>query len=267
MLRPRTLRTVGALAVCLALAVCAVVVAGDRDARAAAVRASVPTGSPDAGRSLFSSLGCGSCHALDPAATVPTTGPALTRPTLEGRARDARKAVGPFIAESIVSPPADPSPGWVSSVMPFYAELRPRQLDDLVSFLLGEPYSGSGPAGAPLPADPVKACTARTSCRATVARWTRVVRLPKAVVPGAKVLAVAGCLSCHTYAGSGTVGAAPDLTRQGLKQRRSVSSLARWVGCARCIDSGVEMPSFAALGQANLRRVAELLAASKGARG
>lgn len=265
MLWPRTARLALALVACLGLAGAAPSLRDGRGAQAAGSRAAAVKGSPDAGRSLFASLGCGGCHALDPAATVPTTGPALTRPTLEARARDVRKAVGPFIAESIVSPPANASPGWVSSVMPFYAELRPRQLDDLVSFLLDEPYSGSGPAGTPLPADPVKACTARPSCRATVARWTRVARLPKTVVPGAKVLAVAGCLSCHTYAGSGTVGAAPDLTRQGLK-RRSVPSLTRWVGCARCVDSGVEMPSFGALGQANLRRVAELLAASKGGR-
>lgn len=235
-----------------------------RSAPSSVTSSSAAAGSPAAGQSLFLSLGCRGCHAVEPGATTPTTGPVLNAEALAARAREVGKQVGPFVAESIVAPPADPAPGWVSSVMRSYAELRPRQLDDLVSYLLGTPYAGSGPAGVPLPANPVGACTARTACRATVARWTRKSRLPAPAVPGAKIVAVSGCLSCHSYAGDG-VGSASDLTRQGLRGRSSAWTI-RWLKCASCVDASVRMPSFAALGAGNLNAVTTFLAASKGRR-
>lgn len=224
--------------------------------------ASLPAGSPAAGRTLFVSKGCGGCHALTAGATFPTTGPPLTADGLAERARSLGRPLGPFVAEAIVSPDADIAPGYVSGVMRPFKELTRTQLDDLVSFLLGAPYT-SPPTK--LPANPVGACTARPSCRVTVARWVKVAHLPATAVPGAKIVASVGCLSCHRYLGTGVRGPGPDLTREGLRGR-SAAELLRRLRCPSCVRKGSVMPSFAALGDANLRSVVTFLRASRGAK-
>lgn len=219
-------------------------------------------GSPSAGRAVFLQLGCGGCHALAADATFPTTGPPLTPEGLAERARSVGKPLGAFVAEAIVSPDADIAPGYVSGVMRPFKGLTRTQLDDLVSFLIGAPYTSPPPK---LPANPVAACTARPSCRATVARWVKVAHLPATAVPGAKIVASVGCLSCHRYLGTGVRGPGPDLTREGLRGR-SAAELLRRLRCPACVRKGSVMPSFAALGDANLRSVVTFLRASRGAK-
>jgi len=255
----RTLLGIGVLAAC---AGGWSVLLGVSPASPAGVATAAPAGSPAAGRGVFLSFGCGGCHALTAGATYPTTGPPLPREALVERASALGRPLGPFVAEAIVAPDADIAPGYVSGVMRSFKELTRKQLDDLVSFLIGKPYTSPPPR---FPADPVAACSARSSCRATVARWTRMAQLPSAAVPGAKIAVVVGCLSCHAYADSGARGPGPDLTRQGLR-KRSTAALLRRLRCPSCVRKGSVMPSFAALGDANLQSVVAFLRASRGAR-
>jgi hypothetical protein len=168
------------------------------------------------------------------------------------------------VAESILVPNAFTSPGYVSGLMRPFAGLSKMQLDDLVSFLIGSSYTSPAAGPIKLPARPVASCKADSACRATVARWAKAERLPATVLDGARIAAVAGCLSCHRYAGSGTrSGSAPELTRIGLR-KLSADALVKRLRCPTCLVEGSVMPSYAALGSSNLRQVAEFLRASKG---
>ena len=83
-------------------------------------------------------------------------------------------------------------------------------------------------------------------------------------VAGAKLFAVAGCLNCHTYLGDGghNLGA-PDLTAEGSKNKGVAFQIAH-LKCPACVNPGSPMPSFAGLGDANLKEIAAFLEASKG---
>jgi mono/diheme cytochrome c family protein len=86
----------------------------------------------------------------------------------------------------------------------------------------------------------------------------------KAAVAGANLFAVAGCLNCHTYLGEGGTNlGAPDLSAEGAKNK-GVNFQVEHLKCPSCVNSGSPMPSFAALGEARLRSLAEFLEASKG---
>jgi mono/diheme cytochrome c family protein len=89
-----------------------------------------PPGSPAAGRAVFTSAGCGACHTFAPAGTSGSVGPDLDE-ALQGK--DAE-----FIRQSIVDPNAEITEGFSAGVMPqnFGQELSPKQLDDLVAFLM-----------------------------------------------------------------------------------------------------------------------------------
>ena len=86
---------------------------------------------------------------------------------------------------------------------------------------------------------------------------------PQAVA-GAKLFAVAGCLNCHTYLGSGghNLGA-PELTAEGAKNKGIAFEIAH-LKCPACVNAGSPMPSFAGLGDARLKSLATFLEASKG---
>jgi len=88
-----------------------------------------PSGSPEAGRAVFSAQGCGNCHTFPPAGSSGTIGPNLAE-ALSGR--DAA-----FIRTSIVDPNAEIASGYSAGVMPdtYEEQLSPKQLSDLVSFL------------------------------------------------------------------------------------------------------------------------------------
>jgi mono/diheme cytochrome c family protein len=225
------------------------------------------TGSPERGRVVFSGPGgCSGCHSVSPDPSQPSTGPQLTLANLQAHAADAGKPLGAYVVESILVPGAYAVPGYVSGMMQPPRGLTALQIEDLVSYLIGKPWTS--PSGVPLklPAKPIAACDAKAACRATVARWAKAEQLPAAALAGAKITAISGCLSCHRYAGSGVrSGSAPDLTRVGLTKTTAAAHVKR-LRCPTCVRADSVMPSYAALGDANLRRIAEFLRASRGIR-
>jgi mono/diheme cytochrome c family protein len=85
-------------------------------------------GDPQAGREVFASQGCGSCHAFSAAGTNASTGPDLDE-SLEGDDPE-------HIRESIVDPRAELESGFPPIMPTDYGEkLSPTQLEDLVAFL------------------------------------------------------------------------------------------------------------------------------------
>ncbi len=99
---------------------------------------------------------------------------------------------------------------------------------------------------------------------AAVPTWTKKQNLPANAVPGAKLFAQSGCLTCHTYLGTGSSNlGAPNLSAEGAKGR-GVDFQIRHLKCPSCVTPGSPMPPFASLGDANIRRIALFLEASKG---
>jgi len=86
-------------------------------------------GDPAAGKTLFTSQGCGACHAFAAAGTNATVGPNLDE-ALQGK--DAA-----FIRESIIDPNAEITQGYQPGIMPgdFGQKLSAKQIADLVAFL------------------------------------------------------------------------------------------------------------------------------------
>jgi menaquinol-cytochrome c reductase cytochrome b/c subunit len=83
-------------------------------------------------------------------------------------------------------------------------------------------------------------------------------------IAGAKLFAVSGCLNCHTYLGTGGgFAGAPNLSAEGAKHR-GITFQINHLKCPACVNSGSPMPSFAGLGNANLRKLATFLEASTG---
>ena len=89
-------------------------------------------GSPGAGKEVFTSAGCGACHAFRAAGTSGATGPNLDE-SLEGKDAD-------YVRESIVDPNEEITEGFSEGIMPdtFDEQLSEKQLDDLVAFLTRE---------------------------------------------------------------------------------------------------------------------------------
>jgi menaquinol-cytochrome c reductase cytochrome b/c subunit len=86
----------------------------------------------------------------------------------------------------------------------------------------------------------------------------------KDAVAGANLFAESACTSCHTYLGTGSTNlGAPDLSAEGAKGR-GIQFQIDHLKCPSCVNAGSPMPSFAALGEANLRKLATFLEASKG---
>jgi cbb3-type cytochrome oxidase cytochrome c subunit len=80
---------------------------------------------------------------------------------------------------------------------------------------------------------------------------------------GARLFAETGCTNCHMYLGKGSTNlGAPDLSAEGTKNH-SVSYLVAKLRCPSCVTPASSMPGFAALGTANLRKIAVFLEASK----
>jgi mono/diheme cytochrome c family protein len=225
------------------------------------------TGSPERGKAVyFGPGGCSNCHAVSADPSEPSTGPQLTLESMRAHAAGAGKPLADYVAESVLVPGAYATPGYTRGIMQPPRGLTALQIEDLVSYLLGRPWTSPAAGGLKLPAKPVAACLAKASCRATVARWAKAEQLPASVLDGARIAAVSGCLSCHRYAGSGvTSGSAPDLTRAGLKAS-SVTAIVKRLRCPACVQKGSAMPAYSAYGDANLRRVAEFLRASHGVR-
>jgi mono/diheme cytochrome c family protein len=81
---------------------------------------------------------------------------------------------------------------------------------------------------------------------------------------GANLFAESGCVSCHTYLGTGSSAlGAPDLSDEGSKNK-GVQFQIDHLECPSCVNSGSPMPAFKDLGEDNLRKLAVFLEASKG---
>jgi menaquinol-cytochrome c reductase cytochrome b/c subunit len=86
---------------------------------------------------------------------------------------------------------------------------------------------------------------------------------PQAVA-GAKIFAQAGCANCHTYLGAGSSNlGAPDLSSIANKHL-GIATQIKHLKDPSSVTPGSPMPSFASLGDANLRKLAVFLEASKG---
>jgi mono/diheme cytochrome c family protein len=88
-----------------------------------------PSGSVQAGRTVFQVNGCGGCHTFAAAQTTGTTGPSLDE-SLAGKDAD-------YVRRAIVDPNADVAEGYSPGVMPqtYEQQLSAKQIDDLVAFL------------------------------------------------------------------------------------------------------------------------------------
>jgi menaquinol-cytochrome c reductase cytochrome b/c subunit len=97
-----------------------------------------------------------------------------------------------------------------------------------------------------------------------VPTWVEKNNLPPEAVAGAKLFAQSGCLTCHTYLGSGSSNlGAPDLSEIGNKGL-GIDTQIQHLKDPRSVTPGSAMPSFAQLGDENLRKLAIFLEASKG---
>ena len=113
-----------------------------------------------------------------------------------------------------------------------------------------------------------KGATARESLGsenlAAVDSWVKKEGLPANAIPGAKLFAVSGCQTCHTYLGTGSSNlGAPDLSKEGAKGK-GLQFQINHLKCPSCVNPGSPMPPFASLGDDNIRKIAIFLEASKG---
>ena len=85
-------------------------------------------------------------------------------------------------------------------------------------------------------------------------------------VAGARVFAQSGCLTCHTYLGTGSRNlGAPDLTAIGRESPHTEAGFASYVADPAKYGNEV-MPSFDKLGRTKLLQLGAFLRASKGRR-
>ena len=113
-----------------------------------------------------------------------------------------------------------------------------------------------------------KGATAKESLASEIEQavpsWVKKQGLPANAVPGAKLFAQSGCLTCHTYLGTGSSNlGAPDLSAEGAKNQ-GLQFQINHLKCPSCVHPGSPMPPFASLGDDNIRKLAIFLEASKG---
>jgi mono/diheme cytochrome c family protein len=90
-------------------------------------------GDAAAGKQVYASNGCGSCHTFGPAGSSGTTGPDLDE--LSDLAENANQPVADFTRTSITSPNEYVEEGFPEGVMPAYDQLSDEELNNLVAFL------------------------------------------------------------------------------------------------------------------------------------
>ena len=220
--------------------------------------ASGVAGDPTHGAAVWLDAGCGTCHAFARAGSSGQPGsdaPNLDRWLLPDAAR-AHLPVDLFVYRRV---------GYGGRGMPaFGTTLSPQDLEDVVSFVAGTSFAA--PAGdtsplAPLPPPPRLV----TASARTVASWTTVERLTGKAERGAALFAKVGCLSCHTYLGSGSrARGAADLTRIG-----AAGGTAAWFQrylAQPYVFGNTLMPTYADLAADRLASLAAFLAASRGRR-
>jgi mono/diheme cytochrome c family protein len=215
-------------------------------------------GDPARGGLVWTSNACGSCHAFSRAGSSGARGanaPNLDR-YLVPDARRAKLSTGLFTFARVY---------WGGRGMSAYGTaLSTQELEDLVSFVIATPFSAPSERVAPVPPLPPPPPLV-TASSATVARWAKLARLPSRAAQGAALFAKLGCLSCHTYLGSGMRRrGAPDLSKAGLEGRSSrffVDYVARPYRRGNNL-----MPTYADVSSGALARIAAFLVASRGPR-
>lgn len=104
----------------------------------AATTSSSGGGNAAAGKAVFTSNSCASCHTFQPAGATGTIGPDLdTHPTTDAKA-DHNMDLTAFVKQSIVDPDAYIAKGYSKGIMPtnFGSSLSSTQLNDLVAFIV-----------------------------------------------------------------------------------------------------------------------------------
>ncbi|HXY16925.1 MAG TPA: c-type cytochrome [Gaiellaceae bacterium] len=215
-------------------------------------------GDPTQGAAVWVDAGCGACHAFARAgSTGQSTGnaPNLDRWLAPDAAR-LKLPVDLFAYRRIY---------YGGRGMTAYGTtLNTLDLDDLVSFVAGHPFTPPAGPTAPVPPLPAPPPLVTASAR-TVAKWSLAAHLPARAASGAALFAKIGCLSCHTYLGSGTRRrGAPDLSRIGSKGL-ALGLVRRYLARPYAFGNTL-MPAYADLDPSQLASLAAFLAASRGPR-
>jgi len=95
-------------------------------------------GSAAAGKTVFSSSSCATCHTFGPANATGKIGPDLDKAPAADAKADHNMSLAAFIKQSIVDPNAYIAKGFTKGIMPttFGKSLSSKQLSDLVAFIL-----------------------------------------------------------------------------------------------------------------------------------
>jgi len=98
----------------------------------------LPAGDATSGKTLFTAVGCVSCHSLNPGVRI--VGPSLAGVANRAATRRPGYSAELYIYESITRPNAYIVDGYPSGVMPpdFKQRLKPQELADLIAFLMTE---------------------------------------------------------------------------------------------------------------------------------
>ena len=95
-------------------------------------------GDAAAGKTVFASNSCATCHTFQPAGATGTIGPDLDKAPASDAKADNNMDLAAFIKESITDPDKYIAKGYSKGIMPtnFGSSLSSKQLDDLVAFIL-----------------------------------------------------------------------------------------------------------------------------------
>ena len=95
-------------------------------------------GDATAGKAVFASSGCASCHTFQPAGATGNIGPDLDKAPASDAKADNSMDLAEFIKESITDPDKYIAKGYSKGLMPsnFGSSLSSTQLNDLVAFIL-----------------------------------------------------------------------------------------------------------------------------------
>lgn len=95
-------------------------------------------GNAAAGKAVFASSGCASCHTFKPAGATGTIGPDLDKAVAADAKADGNMDLAKFVHESIVDPNKYIAKGYSKGIMPpnFGSSLTSSQLNDLVAFIV-----------------------------------------------------------------------------------------------------------------------------------
>ncbi len=244
-------RSIAHVAAALAVAAVAFAVIQLGSARSGTV---VATANPAAGAAVWVDNGCGACHTFAKAGSTAKWGdaPNLDRWLAPDAAR-LKVSVDLLTYRRVLY-----GGGGMTA---YVGAIGADDLDNLVSFVTGHNFTAPAGSVAPLPALPPPPPLV-TASRRTVARWVRAAHIPRSAVPGARLFASVGCLSCHTYLGSGTRRrGAPDLSHVGRK-KTSAAWFRKYVARPYTYGNAL-MPSYADLGT-KLKGLAAFLKASRG---